>query len=48
MACCGPSIKRRNEKDLFEELKNNEEEITLKLNRIDMKFIPKEGNWKSK
>ena len=47
MTCCGSSIKRRDEKTLFEELKNNEEEISLKLNRIDMKFIPKDGNWKS-
>ena len=47
MACCGPSIKRRDENELFEELKNIEEEIQLKLNRIDMKFQPKDGNWRS-
>lgn len=47
MACCGPSIKRRNEKELFEELKNFDDEIPLKLNRIEMNFKPKEGNWRS-
>ena len=35
MACCGPSIKRRDEKTLFEELKNNEEEIKRLDTEID-------------
>jgi hypothetical protein len=47
MACCGPSIKRRDEKSLFEELRNNEEEISLKLNSINMNFLPDKGFWKS-
>ena len=47
MACCGPSIKRRDEKTLFDELRNNEEEISLNLNKIHMKFLPDKGNWKS-
>ena len=46
---CGASIKKRDEKTLFEELREKEvEEITLKLNMIKMKFQPKNGNWKSK
>ena len=47
MACCGPSIKRRDEKVLFEELRNNKEEISLDLNKIHMNFLPDRGLWKS-
>ncbi len=47
MACCGPSIKKVDEKTLFQELRNNEEEISLRLNDIRMNFKPEQGNWKS-
>ena len=47
MACCGPSIKRVDEKILFNNLRNNEEEISLKLSKIRMNFNPENGNWRS-
>ena len=47
MACCGPSIKRRDEKTLFDDLRANEEEILLSLNKINMQFLPDKGDWKS-
>jgi len=47
MAFCGPSIKRRDEKTWFEELRNNEEEISLKLNSFNMNFLPDKGPRKS-
>ncbi len=47
MACCGPSIKRKDEKTLFDQLRNNEEELSLNLNRIKMKFNPEKGTWTS-
>ena len=47
MACCGPSIKRRDEKQLFDELKNIEESISLNLNKIKMEFLNDRGEWKS-
>ena len=46
MACCGPSIKRVDENALFEELQNEGENISLKLNRIELEFEPKKGEWK--
>ena len=47
MACCGPNIKRRDESTLFNELRNNEEEISLNLNKIQMNFLNDKGEWKS-
>ena len=47
MACCGPSIKRRDEKSLFEELRKEQDEISLQLNKIKMNFLPDQGIWKS-
>ena len=47
MACCGPNIKRVDENELFEKLRNNDEKISLKLNELRLNFNPGEGNWKS-
>ena len=52
MACCGPTIKRVDEKILFNNLRNNEEEISLTLNKnqkneIHMNFTPEQGKWNS-
>ena len=47
MGSCGHSIKRRDEKTLFEELRSNEEEFSLNLNKIHMIFLPDKGIWKS-
>ena len=46
MACCGPSIKRVDEKELFEQLQNEGENIELELNHIKMEFQPNKGEWK--
>ena len=46
MACCGTSIKRVNENELFEELEKEGEQISLNLNNIKMEFDPNKGEWK--
>ena len=46
MACCGPSIKRVDETQLFSELEKEGDPISLKLNRIEMDFDPTRGVWK--
>ena len=48
MACCGPSIKRKDEKTLFDQLRGEREELSLNLNKIKMKFNAENGDWKSK
>ncbi len=46
MACCGPSIKRVDEKTLFEQLQEEGDKISLNLNKIEMIFQPNQGEWK--
>ena len=47
MACCGGNNIKVNERDLFEKLRKNGEEISLNLSNNRIIFLPKEGNWKS-
>ena len=48
MACCGPSKKIENSDELFKKLRNNKEEIVLKLDDLNLKFGPERAKWNSK
>ena len=43
MTCCGPSKSNIDEKQLFKQLRENEEIISLKLDGNEFKFDPQES-----
>ena len=47
MACCGSSKNPKDFEKILKKLRNNEEEIALKLNNLIISFLPKEGKWNS-
>ncbi len=47
MACCGSSKNPKDFEKILKKLRNNEEEIALKLNNLRLSFLPKEGKWNS-
>ena len=47
MACCGPSKINPDMDSWLKTIRNNEENISLKLDSEIYKFVPKESKWKS-
>ena len=47
MACCGPSKNFEDIDKIFKNLRNNEEQIVLKLNNLKLEFSPNEAKWNS-
>ena len=47
MACCGAPKNIENIGQLFKQLRNDNEIIQLKLDKLKLDFIPKEKGWKS-
>ena len=47
MACCGPSIPRMEKEVLLRDLRNDDEDISLVLNKVNMTFDSKTQIWKS-
>ena len=47
MACCGAPKNIENIGQLFKQLRNDNEIIQLKLDKLKLNFIPKEKGWKS-
>ena len=48
MACCGPSKIIDKPDVLLNRLRNNKEEIVLKLDDLNLKFWPERAKWNSK